>query len=82
MSARHWIPALALGLFVMVPESLAACPVCFDPNDENRMAFITTAIFLTLMPFGLLGAAGLWLRKRIRELHGEDDPDAGSDRRR
>jgi len=82
MTVRHWIPALALGLFLFLPESLAACPVCFDPLDENRMAFITTAIFLTLMPFGLLGAAGLWLRKRIRELHGQDEDDASDERRR
>ncbi len=74
MIARRWLPlvTVALAAFVLLPEALAACPVCFDANDENRRAFITTAIFLTLMPFGLLGGTGWWLRKRFRELRGED----------
>lgn len=68
MTLRHSIPVLALAFLVFLPEALSACPVCFDPNDENRRAFITTAIFLTLMPFGILGGAGWWLRRRFRQL--------------
>ncbi len=66
---------LALVLLVVLPEALWACPVCFDASAENRMAFLKTAIALTLLPLGIVGGTGLWLRKRWRELSGGADED-------
>ncbi|NNF13989.1 MAG: hypothetical protein HKN72_12230 [Gemmatimonadetes bacterium] len=53
-------------LLAVFPESVAACPVCFDSSDENRMAFIATTAFLSLMPLGMVAGAGLWIRKKVK----------------
>ncbi|GMV06017.1 MAG: hypothetical protein AMXMBFR53_22940 [Gemmatimonadota bacterium] len=67
---RVAVVALALALLVLLPEAAWACPVCFDPRDENRVAFLATTVFLSLVPLGMVGGLGLWLRKRARELRG------------
>jgi hypothetical protein len=67
---RRWIPVLALLLVVALPDVAHACPVCFDPRDENRVAFLATTVFMSLFPLGMVGGLGLWLRKRARELRG------------
>lgn len=59
---------MVLVLLAALPEVVLACPVCFDSSDENRMAFLATTAFLSLLPLGMVGSAGLWLRKRSREL--------------
>ncbi len=63
------VAVVALAVF---PEGVAACPVCFDSSDENRMAFIATTAFLSLLPLGMVAGAGLWLRKKTKERG--DDP--------
>lgn len=65
--------AIALLLLVLLPEAVAACPVCFDSSDENRQAFLVTTAFLSLLPLGMVAGAGLWIRKRSRELDAEGD---------
>lgn len=66
--------ATALLALALLPDAAAACPVCFDSSDENRMAFIATTAFLSLLPLGMVAGAGLWLRKRAKE-RGEDPID-------
>ena len=62
------IVALALTALLMLPAAAHACAVCFDSSDENRRAFLVTTAFLTLLPLGMVGGVGLWLRKRAREV--------------
>ena len=64
--------ALALVLTAAFPEALYACPVCFDRDDEARIAFLATTGLLTLLPLGLVLGTGAWLRKRARELDDEE----------
>ena len=66
------IPLLALGLVALLPEAVWACPVCFDSSDENRQAFIATTAFLSLLPLGMVAGAGMYIRKRTRDL--DEDP--------
>ena len=65
---RLLIGGLALLLLALLPDAAAACPVCFDPRDENRMAFLATTVFLSLLPLGMVAGAGVWMRRRVREL--------------
>ncbi len=60
------LAALALFGTALFAEPAYACPVCFDRDDEARMAFLATAGLLTLLPFGLVIGTGAWLRKRAR----------------
>ena len=59
---------LALVATAAFPEALHACPVCFDRDDEARIAFLATTGLLTLLPLGLVLGTGMWLRRRAREL--------------
>lgn len=70
MTSRRWIPVVALLLLVALPDVAHACAVCFDPSDENRVAFLATTVFMSLFPLGMVGGLGLWLRKRMREIGG------------
>ena len=73
---RFSILGLALVAFAALPDAAQACAVCFDASDENRQAFILTTAFLTLLPLGMVGGAGLWIRHRVRE---RDAQDSSSD---
>lgn len=59
--------ALALLGLATLPDVALACPVCFDRDDEARIAFLATTGLLTLLPLGLVAGFGVWLRRRTRE---------------
>ena len=63
---------VALALIGALPEALHACPVCFDRDDEARIAFLATTGLLTLLPLGLVVGTGVWLRRRAREMRGQE----------
>ena len=71
------VTALALLVTAAFPEPLYACPVCFDRDDEARIAFLATTGLLTLLPLGLVFGTGVWLRKRARELEEEEREEEG-----
>ena len=48
-------------------ELAQACSVCFDPSEENRLAFLGTTVLLSLLPLLLLAGSGLWIWRRTRE---------------
>ncbi len=62
-----------------MPEALHACPVCFDRDDEARIAFLATTGLLTLLPLGLVVGTGAWLRRRARELREGENGQRGLD---
>lgn len=72
-----FIASVALALVVLLPEAAWACPVCFDSSDENRQAFIATTAFLSLLPLGMVAGAGMYIRKRTRDMD-EDTVDSES----
>lgn len=74
MMQRLPIVALVLAALALVvlPDAAYACAACFDANAENRQAFIATTAFLTILPLGMVGGAGLWLRHRVRERAAEE----------
>lgn len=61
-----------LVMMAVFPEALHACPVCFDRDDEARIAFLATTGLLTLLPLGLVVGTGVWLRRRMREVRDEE----------
>lgn len=62
------IAAAAVVLVAILPDVALACPVCFDSSDENRQAFLATTAFLSLLPLGMVAGAGLYIRKRSKDL--------------
>lgn len=73
---RTWIPVLVMALLLALPSVGLACPACVDTTAENRAAFLQTAAALTLLPLGMVGGVGMWIRKRSREVEGLDGDDA------
>ncbi|MDE2679566.1 MAG: hypothetical protein OXI76_16850 [Gemmatimonadota bacterium] len=71
------VVALALVLLAVSPDVAHACPVCFDRDDEARIAFLATTGLLTLVPLGLVAGTGLWLRRRAREIAEEEERGEG-----
>lgn len=61
---------LVVAASLALPRIALACPVCFDPNETARGAFYSTAIFLTLLPLGMIVGTTLFLVRRAhaREL--------------
>jgi hypothetical protein len=59
--------ALTATLLVVLPELAHACPVCFDPRDENRLAFLGTTVFLSLLPLAIVAGTLLFIRHRSRQ---------------
>ena len=69
---RRFVPFLAVAFLLIAPEALYACPVCFDRDDESRIAFLATTAFLTLLPLGMVLGTTMWLRRRARALDEEE----------
>ena len=59
---------IALAFVCLVPGAAEACSVCFSTTEENRWAFITTTVFLSILPLGILFGIGTWLRRQILEM--------------
>jgi len=75
---KAWLAALAALLLLALPETGQACAVCFSGrSDESRAAFLLTTVLLTSAPLALIGAALLWLRRRMRALDAAAARDAG-----
>ena len=71
------VASLVLVLLAVFPDVAHACPVCFDRDDEARIAFLATTGLLTLLPLGLVVGTGMWLRRRAREIAEEEERGEG-----
>jgi len=71
---RPSIASLSAALALCVPEAAMACSVCFSATDQNRMAFLGTTIFLSLLPLLLIGGVGVVVWKRSRTVENEETP--------
>jgi len=70
---RAALRALPL-LIASLPSVALACPVCFSANEQNRLAFLGTTVFMTVLPLTMIGGVVYWLREKYRdEAPGETD---------
>jgi hypothetical protein len=65
LSRLGWI-AVAVLAVAAVPELARACAVCGAGREENRMAFLLTTLFLSVVPLLAIGGIVVWLRHRAR----------------
>lgn len=65
LSRLGWI-AVAVLAVAAVPELAQACAVCGAGREENRMAFLLTTLFLSVVPLLAIGGIVVWLRHRAR----------------
>lgn len=69
---------LAAALLASAPSDMWACAVCNDPFDKNRIAFLATTAFLTVLPLSLIGGLLAYLRRRARAHPPPQPPDSAS----
>ncbi len=64
--------AAALGIVATIlPGVVQACPNCTAAAD-NRVEFLVTTAFMSLLPMLVIGGAVYWLRKRVAALEREN----------
>ena len=58
--------AFSLALLAL-PRVAAACPVCnANGDEESRVAFILTTVFLSALPVAMIGIGAWFVWRRIR----------------
>ena len=67
---RFSLSGVLLVALLLAPQLSQACAVCFSSNDQNRLAFAVTTVFLTVLPLVMIGSFVLWLRQRVFRLRG------------
>lgn len=59
----RWLLVLGLGF---LPAVAWACPVCFDPRETSRAAFLGTTAFLSLLPLAMMGGIFAFVRWKVK----------------
>jgi len=49
-----------------VPSPALACSVCFWGKSNSMVAYVGTAVLLSLLPLALLGGIAVWIRRQVR----------------
>ena len=66
------LSGVALLVLVGLPRLAQACSVCSaGREDENRLAFLVTTVFLSSLPLAMIGGTLWWLRRRVLQLERE-----------
>jgi hypothetical protein len=80
MTRYAQLGSLALVLLLVAPSPAWACTACLAMSEENRVAFAQTAVALSLLPLGMVGGVGFWLRRRSQDQDAlEDETEDGQD---
>ena len=81
-TTRALLGAVFATLIVCLPQVGLACSVCFSATEANRAAFISTTVFLSVLPLLLIGGLTGWLWRRARAIQqvGSSPSSPGTDR--
>jgi len=66
----YWVSAIAIGA-MLFPTLAQACPFCFSSATENVLhTYYISVIFLSLLPFGVVGGIAIWIYRNKRSVSG------------
>lgn len=66
---RPWRAALAALALLWAPRAAEACAVCNSGRDDpTQLAFLLSALVMSVLPLGLVGGLVYWLVRRSRAL--------------
>ena len=72
---RRAVGSAVVALALLLPRVASACAVCTaGRDDETRLAFLLTTLFLSVLPLGIVGGAVWWLVRRSRRMAQESTP--------
>ena len=66
MTLRRLLSATLAAAFVSLPSLAHACGACGVGNGRNAIDYLTTTVFLSLLPLGIIGAGLVWLARNGR----------------
>lgn len=67
MTGARQLRTLGLAVLgLLTAQTVQACPVCFDAEEEARLAYQVGAAAMTLLPLSLMGGAALFVRHRLK----------------
>ena len=64
---------LAVVVVTTVSTAALACPNCVDPKALNQKAFVSSTMFLSLMPLLAIFGVVFWLYRKARAAEREAD---------
>jgi hypothetical protein len=66
MNARQQTSSIVLAmlLVVLAPALAHACPMCFNGNSQNQMAFLYGSLMLMFVPTITIGSLVYWAWRR------------------
>jgi hypothetical protein len=66
MNARQqtWSIVLAMLLLMVAPALAHACPMCFNGNSQNQVAFVYGSLMLMFVPTVTIGSLVYWAWRR------------------
>jgi len=67
MPPVRWLAAAVALVVGSFPAPGLACPVCFWGQSNSMVAYVATAVFLSVLPLAMIGAIALWIRRRVRD---------------
>ena len=71
----RWLVGIAIPIVLGFPRIGWACAVCSaGREDESRLAFLLSTVFLTTLPLLIIGGVIWWLRGRVRQLEAAAKP--------
>jgi hypothetical protein len=70
----RWLAAAVALVVASFPAPAVACPVCFWGQSNSMVAYVATAVFLSMLPLAMIGAIVLWIRRRLRDERAPMEP--------
>jgi len=64
VSMKRITAAIAFAASTLPAQQAVACAVCFSGRDESRVAYLATAIFMTVIPIATLAIGIYWVVKK------------------
>lgn len=61
---KRFLLFLLVAFVAMIPNAAEACPVCFQAKEGSRVAFIVTTVFMSVLPWMLVGGFVMWYRSQ------------------
>lgn len=53
-------------ILAAMPAPALACPVCFSGTADVLLAYLATAVVLSVLPLAFIGGIIVWFRRRTR----------------
>ena len=66
----YWVLAIGIGA-ILFPSVAQTCPFCFSSTTKEVLhTYYLSVIFMSLLPFGVVGGIAIWIYRNKRSVSG------------